>query len=287
MKNKEIILNAVQYIENNLKDELNVLKVSNEVCYSLYHFTRLFQSITGFSPKKYIQLRRLTEIVHELKNTNSKLSDIAYDYQFGSPETFSRAFKKQFNINPAEIRKGYSINNLSLIYPISKEYISHADNVRYKEPELLEMEERIFIGLSFFFDEDAELTDLSKEWKQVIDEAYTIQNKIQPEKYCQIQYWSDNQDLGGMFFFMGVEVSTTENENPLFVMKILPKGRYLKFIHKGLSNKVGHTYSYIYNQFLPDTEYRLTKSFNYEYYGKNYKGPYNEESESEIYIPVG
>ena len=286
MKNKDVIFKAVQYIENNLRDELNVLKVSQEVCYSLYHFTRLFQSITGFSPKRYIQLRRLSEIVHELKNTDNKISDIAYDFQFGSPETFSRAFKKQFNINPGEIRKGYAISDLSLVFPVSREYIGYADKVKHEAPEVLDMEEKIFVGLSFFMPEDSKINDLSKEWKQFTDEIHTVHKKVMPERYCQIQYWSDNQDIGGMFFFMGVEVSEIVDLNPLFTVKVLQAGKYLKFIHKGVSNKVGHTYRYIYNHFLPDTDYRLTKSFNYEYYGTKYKGPYNEESESEIYIPV-
>jgi AraC family transcriptional regulator len=76
--------------------------VSREVCYSLYHFIRLFQSITGFSPKNYIQQRRLTEAVYELRDSDKKILDIAYDFQFGSHEAFTRAFRKQFHINPTE-----------------------------------------------------------------------------------------------------------------------------------------------------------------------------------------
>ncbi len=55
MTNKEVILKSTRFIESNLKNDINVFEVSREVCYSLYHFIRLFQSITGFSPKNYIQ----------------------------------------------------------------------------------------------------------------------------------------------------------------------------------------------------------------------------------------
>jgi AraC family transcriptional regulator len=286
MTNKEIILKSVLYIENNLKEEIDVFKVSREVCYSLYHFIRLFQSITGFSPKNYIQQRRLTESVHELRNTDKKIVDIAYDFQFGSHESFTRAFRKQFNVNPTEIRNGHSLSALPLVTAITPEYIYQSDKVRTVPPELVEMSEKILVGISFFISDDSEINDLSKEWSRLMNEAQTIKNKTKPECYYQVQYWSENQEIGGMYFFIGAEVTQAIDVNHLFVVKNLPKGKYLKFIHKGLANKVGYTYKYIYTQFLPDTDYKLTKPFNFEYYGEKCKGPYNEDSESEIYIPV-
>ncbi len=286
MTNKDIILKAVTYIENNLMKEIAVFDISQEVCYSLYHFIRLFQSITGFSPKNYLQQRRLTEAVYELKNTNKKIANIAYDLQFGSPETFSRAFRNHFNINPSDVRKGYLLSTLPLLNPITPEYIYQSDKVRCIPPELVDLSERILIGTSFFVNDNSEINDLSKEWGRFMNEVQSIKNIIIPERYYQVQYWSEKQDIGGMFFFTGIEVIKAENINPLFVIKTIPSGRYLKFIHKGLANKVGYTYKYIYNQFLPDTQYKLTKPFNFEYYGEKCLGPYDEQSESEIYIPV-
>lgn len=286
MTNKDVVLKAVTYIESNLKTEIDVFKVSREVCYSLYHFIRLFQSVTGYSPKNYIQQRRLTEAVHDLRNTDKKIVDIAYDFQFGSHESFSRAFRKQFNINPSEIRNGYSLSVLPLVTPITADYIYQSDKVRCIPPELVELPETTLVGISFFISDDTEITDLSKEWARFINEIQTVRNKTTPERYYQVQYWSENQEIGGLFFFTGVEVIEAIDLNPLFVVKTIPKGKYLRFIHKGLSNKVGYTYKFIYNQFLPDTEYKLTKPLNFEFYGERYKGPCNEQSESDIFIPV-
>jgi AraC family transcriptional regulator len=287
MTNKEVILKSIRFIELNLKNDINVFEVSREVCYSLYHFIRLFQSITGFSPKNYIQQRRLSEAAFELRNTNKKITDIGYDYQFGSPEAFSRAFRKQFKINPTEVRKGFSLTTLPLLKPISSDYIYQSDKLRNEPPELIENTEKLLVGTSFFIHNDNEINDLSKEWGLFMNEVHTIKNVIKPERYYQVQYWSENQDIDGMYFFTGIEVSKFEDINPLFVLKTIPDGKYLRFIHKGLANKVGYTYKYIYNQFLPNTDYILNKPFNFEYYGEKCLGPYNENSESEIYIPVG
>jgi len=286
MTNKEVIVKAIKFIEGNLKEEIDVFKVSREVCYSLYHFIRLFQSITGFSPKNYIQQRRLTEAVHELRNTDKKIVDIAYDFQFGSHESFTRAFRKQFNINPSEIRNGYSLTTMLLVNPITEDYLFQSDKVRNQLPELVELPEKILVGISFFINDNAKISSLSNEWNRFLNEAGTIKNKTVPKCYYQVQYWSDNQELGGLYFFTGTEVTRLTEVNPLFVIKIIPKGKYLRFIHKGFSNKVGYTYNYIYTQFLPETDYKLTKPLNFEYFGEMYKGACNDQSESEIYIPV-
>ena len=117
-------------------------------------------------------------------------------------------------------------------------------------------------------------------------EVPTINNRRLPERFYQVQYWSETQDLEGLNLFIGVEVMGIEDVQPQLVVKCLPAGRYLRFIHNGLSKKVGNTYRYIYNQFLPGTDYRLTKPYNFEFFGETYLGPENPQSQSEIYIPI-
>ena len=286
MTNKETILKSVQYIEKNLKEEITVLDMADSVYYSLYHFIRLFQSVTGLSPGTYLQQRRLSEALKELKKSDKKIIEIAYDYQFNSHEAFTRAFKKQFGINPKKIRDGFSNSNLPFLNPINADYIYQSEKVRNQPPQVTELSRIILSGISFFLSDDAKITDLSKEWNQFTGEVHSIKNRLQPERFYQVQYWSEKQELGGMYFFIGVEVRDLNEIQPQFVVKIIPPSRYLRFIHKGLANKVGYTYKYIYNQFLPETDYKLSKPFNFEFYGKKCLGPYNPESESEIYIPI-
>jgi AraC family transcriptional regulator len=286
MNNKDVILKSVRYIEENLKNEITVMDAANSVYYSLYHFIRLFQSITGFSPKTYIQQRRLSKAVSDLKNTDKKIIEIAYEFRFNSHEAFTRAFRKQFGISPSQIRNGYSPANLSLVGPINDEYIFQSEKTKSTPPELIRLPQKILAGISFFYSNDSMINDLSKEWNQLTHELPSIRYRLLPERFYQVQYWSQSIDLDGLYFFIGVEVSEIKDVLPQLVLKILPESRYLRFIHKGLANKVGYTYKYIYNQFLPGTEYQLTKPFNFEFYGEKCLGPYDPESESEIYIPV-
>ena len=286
MTNKDIILKSIKYIEKNLKDEISVLDMAGSANYSLYHFIRLFQSVTGYSPKIYLQRRRLSEALIELQNADKKIIEIAFDYQFNSHEAFSRAFKKRFGINPKNVKDGHSSLNLRILNPIDDNYLFQSEKARNGPPQVIELHRKYLTGISFFLANDCKVCDLSRQWDQLRREVDTIKDRLKPERFYQVQYWSDKQDLEGLYFFIGVEVKSIKDVRPEFVVKILPQSRYLKFIHKGLANKVGYTYNYIYNQFLPETEYKLTKPFSFEFYGEKCLGPYNPESESEIYIPI-
>lgn len=286
MTNKAIILKAVQFIENNLQEEISLLDMANSVHYSLYHFIRLFHSITGFPPKTYLQQRRLTEALKALKNTDKKVIEIAFDYQFNSHEAFTRAFKKQFGLNPKQIKSHPALAQLPVLNQINEDYLYQSGKTRNEPPQIIELPRILLSGNAFFLPDDTPITDLSKEWGQFTREVHTLKHRVQPERFFQVQYWSENQELGGLYFFIGAEVSTIEGIQPQFVIKIIPNGWYLRFIHKGLANRVGYTYKYIYNQYLPETDFKLTQPFNFEYYGEKCLGPYNPESESEIYIPI-
>ena len=286
MNNKERILETIKYIESNLKSDIKVSDIAKEGCCSLYHFIRLFQSITGISPKKYLLQRRLTNSIDLLHNSDEKIINIAFNYQFSSHEVYTRSFQKHFGVTPSKVRKGEVVPSHLLTQPITAEYIFQSKKARNRPPDLVEFEEKKLVGVSYFKSESLKELDLSMEWNNFMKIVHLIVDKTEGEHYYQIQYWSENQDVEGMHFFIGVEVNNIKKVNPQFVIKIIPQGTYLKFIHKGVSKNVGFTYRYIYNEFLPDTNYRLSMPFNFEYYGKNYLSPYNEQSESFLLIPV-
>lgn len=96
---------AIDFIEQHITEEITLESVAKEAGFSLYHFHRIFHSIVGMSLKEYIRKRRLSLAAHQLNTTKRNILEVAIDYQFSSAETFTRAFKKNFNINPGEFRK--------------------------------------------------------------------------------------------------------------------------------------------------------------------------------------
>ncbi|MCC5911361.1 MAG: AraC family transcriptional regulator [Clostridiaceae bacterium] len=96
---------ALSYIEENLTDGVDFKEVAKIACCSEYHFQRMFSFLTGVTLSEYIRRRRLTVAALELNNSDIKIIDIAIEYGYSSPDSFSRAFQKLHSITPSEAKK--------------------------------------------------------------------------------------------------------------------------------------------------------------------------------------
>lgn len=96
---------AIEYIEENLHQPLSLDNVAQQCGFSKYHIHRIFQSCVGSTVTEYIRMRRLANASAALLYTNKRILDIAIDYQFGSQESFTRAFKEVYKLPPGTYRK--------------------------------------------------------------------------------------------------------------------------------------------------------------------------------------
>ena len=96
---------ALDYIEEHIKEDISLEELSNISFYSTHHFHRIFQSIVGIPVADYIRKRKLSVAAREIIETDKNIVDIALEYGFNSHETFSRAFKRIFDITPNAYRK--------------------------------------------------------------------------------------------------------------------------------------------------------------------------------------
>ena len=71
---------------------------------SLFYYQRLFSRLIKRPVREYIKLRRLSHACEALQNKQRRILDIALEYEFGSHETFTRAFKDAYGITPAQYR---------------------------------------------------------------------------------------------------------------------------------------------------------------------------------------
>lgn len=97
---------AIDFIERNLKSPIRVADVSAAAFQSHWHFQRIFRWLTGYSVAAYLRRRRLAEAGCELLRGGgqARVTDVALDYGYESPEAFSRAFRKELGVNPTGLR---------------------------------------------------------------------------------------------------------------------------------------------------------------------------------------
>jgi AraC family transcriptional regulator len=96
---------ALNYIEENLAHEIDLAEVAKRAFCSEYHFKRMFSFLAGVPLSEYIRRRRLTLAAFDLRDSNSRIIDIAVKYGYNSPDSFTRAFQSLHGVTPSEARK--------------------------------------------------------------------------------------------------------------------------------------------------------------------------------------
>lgn len=82
-----------------------------------------------------------------------------------------------------------------------------------------------------------------------------------------------------------VEVNNYNNVPEEMEKLIVPSGLYAVFLHKGPASEGKNTYMYIFQTWLPKSEYGLDDRPHFAVMGAKYKGD-SAESEEEIWIPI-
>jgi len=100
----ESVQKTLDYIEDNIGDEIYVEKLADMAALSMFYYQRLFTRLVKRPVREYIKLRRLARSCLSLANKISHITDIATEYGFGSRETFSRTFKETYGLTPSEYR---------------------------------------------------------------------------------------------------------------------------------------------------------------------------------------
>lgn len=101
---------ALDYIEDNLTNEIDFKEAARLAFCTEYHFQRMFSFLAGITLAEYIRRRRLTLAALELNNSNVRVIDIAIKYGYSSPDSFTRAFQGLHGATPSEARnKGQSL----------------------------------------------------------------------------------------------------------------------------------------------------------------------------------
>lgn len=185
----ERVQKLLDYIDENLKNDIQLEQLLADTLFmSQATFYRVFYYLTGFSVYYYIKNRRLSEAALEIINSDRTILDIALDYQYNTHESFTRAFKGYFQINPQMMRKNKILQNYFKRINIMENHDKKiTDN--YPEPKDIEKIEPMTVASCHIIggEPEMETNNVLTEWAK--------KNKI-PYELGKIRHFGfDNPDI--------------------------------------------------------------------------------------------
>lgn len=105
MRDGTALLAALLIVEEKLREPMTADTLAKACHSSCSGLQKLFGYAFHCSVSEYITKRRLSCASRELIESEKHVTEIALDYQYGSPEAFSRAFKRFWGVSPSEFRR--------------------------------------------------------------------------------------------------------------------------------------------------------------------------------------
>jgi AraC family transcriptional regulator len=275
----ENIQKSIDYIENNIKEDIDINMVVQQSGYSTTHFYRIFQAFMGEAIKEYIIKRKLSNAAIELAVTNKRLIEVAIDYGFNSQEVFTRAFTKLFHITPGRYRKSKSSIVLYEKINAYQKLMDHIGDVLI--PKIVLEKEFKIVGLKKTVKPGSAL--IRTLWDEFTSRKCEVANAVTKEDILGIcEYLPSITDESEFEYLAGVEVKDYDYIPDGMITKTIPLSKYAVFTHKGSVSDLKATYDNIYGKWLPLSGIELAEADTIEIYSLKD----NQESTLDIYIPL-
>ena len=273
---------VVQHIENNLSAGVNVSELAKLACYSEFHFHRLFRSYVGESVYAYRKRLLLERAIKLLLYTSDNITDIAFKSGYDNQASFNKAFKKLYSYTPSQVRKQSVV-----IQPLK---IELRQNMTIK-PEIKTLKDIIVISAR----EVGSYPEAApKAWGRVMKFAYG--NRLMNKDVRSIGISHDDPSVTApeqIRYDACVDIdadlkNNTFKNNDNLEKKTIAGGKYAMFLHKGSYENFAQTYSYIFNEWLPESDYQVSddKTCFEIYLNRDPRKTKPENLKTEIYIPL-
>ncbi|RDU38016.1 AraC family transcriptional regulator [Neobacillus piezotolerans] len=284
MEGLQRMLDSIEYMEQNLDNELSIDGIAAVACMSKFHFQRMFSMLTGYTVSEYIRNRRLTLAAQELVNQKTRVIDVSMKYGYESPESFAKAFRRIHGISPSDAKK--SSQSLKA-YPRLSFQIQLKGDVEM-DYRIIEKEAFTIVGKSI------RTSTIGGENNRNIA-AYWVEsneNGLSKElvKNCGqlgligacVEFDKDQENLT---YMIGAEKNISvlpedweEREIPSATWAVFP-------VHGAMPDAIQKVWGRIFSEWFPATGYEHDDGPELEVYCSP-ADPYSEDYYSEIWIPI-
>jgi AraC family transcriptional regulator len=284
MPDVTLIAQAVDFIEENLQEAIGVAEMADAVGYSLYHFCRMFNQVTHHTPYDYLMRRRLAEAAQRLLQGNERIIDVAFAYRFNSHETFSRAFRRVFGMQPSQLREQGRIDRPGPMPRLTLAHLQQINKGTYLKPTCVETDAFQVAGLMTLIREGQAV--VPELWSLLAEELERDASALATESHHGVVWYPEHWEERGFLYMAAFRIEEPGAAGPTLVQKEIPALTCARFTHKGPVRDLPLTLDYVYHTWLPKSGRHLAQPLVIEHYGQGYRGVDHDEFEVEIYLPI-
>lgn len=262
LKNYNEILNQViEEIENHLTEEINYKQIAKIAGITDYALQRIFSFLVGdMTLTEYVRKRRLSCAMQDLAK-GEKVIDVALKYQYDSPISFTRAFKKMYGIAPSKVKQ--TSNSLKTFPKLT------FDNIKVPSQKLeyriVPLEQQTFYGKSTKLIKTTDSRTIAALWDKVCEDGTLDYIKRTSTSfyygasiYTNIEEMKMGQEEDKMYYYI-----LGKEKRQDFSKIVIPKATWALFkVNSGKQKDILHMINQIFLEWLPNSEYEYV----YPYY---------------------
>lgn len=290
MNNLQLVEKVLYYIDDHISEKMELDHLAGEFGYSSFHFHRIFSAVTEQTMMEYIRKRRLTIAHEKLCKTQESVADICYSVGFNSVQTFNRAFKETFGMQPLQARENRPFITYRDVPTIVTGYRKkvEVENTFAMEPQFLVKDEFVIAGYRKHTKNGFHV--IGESWHELKQHLDDIKRKNEKVMYGFEDYSEDySTDPLAFYYMAAVEVSHEDEQMAGMYRKVIPKAEYAIFTVNGnnTQGEIGQAFHYIYNVWLPNSEYCIDERIlaDFEYYDERWDCQ-SKAAQLDIYIPI-
>jgi AraC family transcriptional regulator len=271
---------VVNFIENHLDDTLNMQILISLSCYSEFHFHRLFRSYVGESVYGYRKRLLLERSVKQLLHSTETITEIAFNCGYDNQASFNKAFKNQYSYSPSQVRQ--------LEVSLQKQTLNHNIERQVEMKPIIKNINDIHVVCAREIGSYAQAAP--KAWGRVMKYGYS--NRLMTKEVRLIGITHDDPqitDAQQIRYDACLDLNTDISVEDNLSKHTITGGKYAVFLHKGAYEGLQQAYSYIFNEWLPDSEFNIKQNEPcFEVYlNRDPRKTKPENLKTEIHIPLG
>lgn len=270
---------AINYIEEQIENEIDMEKVASIAGCSSYHFQRMFAYMAEVPLSEYIRRRRMSLAATELLSGENKVIDVALKYGYESPTAFNRAFKNVHGVAPSKISEEGVVLKA---YPPIHFHIT-IKGEREMDYRIVKKEAFKIIGVSMPLEKELEknFEIVPKMWEKASTDGTipTLTTMMNSEVKGVLGVSACN-DLEEWKYY--IAVASTLDTPEQFEEYEIPAATWAIFTGEGTGTSIQELEVRIVKEWLPTSGYEYGNAPDIEVY----LNPDPENAVFEVWIPV-